>query len=356
MKKIGFDVEILVLIPKLSLLNVFQNNNIKVYKPIFSKDYNNKVIKKFLNFINIIFSFFRVLILLIKNKDTIVHFFLPTSYIVGGLAGWILGHKRMIMSRRSLKNYQERQNFVLNFIEKKLHKKMRFICGNSLAVISQLASIDKIDKDKLHLTYNGIEVKKYEKNYKNFKKKLNIDDQNIIITKVANLIPYKGHVDILNACINLKHKNWTLIFVGKIFNETFYNLKDILTKNNISSKVIFLGIREDISKILSITDIGVLTSYEEGFSNAILEYMASSLPIVASNVGGNREAILHGKNGYIVEPKKIEDITKSIEILIRDKNKRIRFGKKSIEFAENKFSIKQMVRQYEMLYIKTYKS
>ena len=62
------------------------------------------------------------------------------------------------------------------------------------------------------------------------------------------------------------------------------------------------------------------------------------------------------KNGYIVEPKKIKDITKSIEILIKDKNKRIRFGKKSIEFAENKFSIKQMVRQYEMLYIKTYKS
>ena len=57
MKKIGFDVEILVLIPKLSLLNVFQNNNIKVYKPIFHKNYNNKVIKKFLNFLNIIFSF-----------------------------------------------------------------------------------------------------------------------------------------------------------------------------------------------------------------------------------------------------------------------------------------------------------
>ena len=112
---------------------------------------------------------------------------------------------------------------------------MKFICGNSLAVISQLASIDKIDKDKLYLTYNGIDVKKYAKNYKNFKK-LNIDDQNIIITKVANLIPYKGHADILNACINLKHKNWTLIFVGKIFNETFYNLKDIISKNNISSK------------------------------------------------------------------------------------------------------------------------
>ena len=77
----------------------------------------------------------------------------------------------MIMSRRSLKNYQEDKILCLILL-KKNYIKMRFICGNSLAVISQLASIEKIDKDKLHLTYNGIEVKKYEKNYKNFRKKI----------------------------------------------------------------------------------------------------------------------------------------------------------------------------------------
>ena len=75
----------------------------------------------------------------------------------------------------------------------------------------------------------------------------------------------------------------------------------------------FYGKCKDLKKILNESDIGILSSSEEGFSNSILEYMAKKLPVIATDVGGNSEVVKHGYNGYIVKKGDYKNFAKFLK-------------------------------------------
>lgn len=78
------------------------------------------------------------------------------------------------------------------------------------------------------------------------------------------------------------------------------SMSDCAAALAIDSSVVFLGRIERIAELLAISDICVLSSKSEGFPNVILEYMAAGRPVVATDVGGTREAVLDGETGYLV--------------------------------------------------------
>ena len=161
LRRIGYNVSLITLSDKGNLKKVFLKNNINLILPVV-KNLNEKLFFcKFFIFINLIFSFIYICFFSLKNRNAILHFFLPDSYIIGGLAGTITFHKKMIMSRRSLNNYQKRQNKILILLELFLHKKMTAIIGNSQKVVEQLNTLEKVDSKKLYLIYNGIDLNKY---------------------------------------------------------------------------------------------------------------------------------------------------------------------------------------------------
>ena len=97
-------------------------------------------------------------------------------------------------------------------------------------------------------------------------------------------------------------------------------------------------------------DLSILCSLREGFSNVILESMASGKPVIASNVGGNPEAILDGKTGFLFEPQDPDELAAKTISLLKDKNLRERMGRVARKRAEEIFSIRKMVERYESLY------
>ena len=142
-----------------------------------------------------------------------------------------------------------------------MHNFMNSILANSKSVLLQLNKLEDVNEKKLSLIYNGIDInllksKKYLKN-KSFYK---IKNNQIIITITANLIKYKGHQDLLKACAKLTCKKWTLILIGEDRNNLKKKLINFAEKNNIKDNIKILGLRDDVFDILSITDIGVLTS------------------------------------------------------------------------------------------------
>ena len=151
-----YDINIRLLIEKGDLVRSFSRNNIKIYFPIFDLEKKKSITTKILKLINLIDSFLFIFMYAIKNKDTILHFFLPASYIIGGLAGILARHKKMIMSRRSLNFYQ---NKLIYNLEKKMHNFMNSILGNSKSVLLQLNKLEDVNEKKLSLIYNGIDVK-----------------------------------------------------------------------------------------------------------------------------------------------------------------------------------------------------
>lgn len=114
-------------------------------------------------------------------------------------------------------------------------------------------------------------------------------------------------------------------------------------------RMLFLGQRTDIPEILQACDIAVLPSFKEGFSNAVIEALAAGLPVVATDVGGNAEAVEHGRSGWIVPPGNEGALLSAVESLVDDPDERARMGAAAALRAE-RFSLDRMVGDVENLY------
>ena len=118
----------------------------------------------------------------------------------------------------------------------------------------------------------------------------------------------------------------------------------------LSKYVQLLGERNSINDILAYSDIGVLASYQEGFSNSIIECMSAGLPMVVTNVGGNPEAVKDGVNGFLVPTHNPLKIAESLQTLICSQSIRKKMGLASKLIAEKEFSIKKVINSYENIY------
>ncbi len=118
--------------------------------------------------------------------------------------------------------------------------------------------------------------------------------------------------------------------------------------------VIFLGDRRDISAVLASLDVSVLPSSSESLSNVIIESMAAGVPVVANRVGGNPELLNEGL-GILVAPDDHHALAGAIESLLRDANLRAQLGENSRNFARQNFTIGQMQRRHEDLYVELLK-
>ena len=295
-----------------------------------------------------------LIFLSIKYKPNIFHFFLPEAYIIGTIFTCFFTNSKRIMSRRSLNIYQKKYMKInMMWLEKTFHKNMDFITGNSSAVCKQLME-EGVNKDKIKLIYNGINVKAFKPRDDNNKssQSTNISKSDLVIICIANLIPYKGHADLIRA-IKLVDKqilgNWRLLLVGRDDGFSEY-LRTLIAELNLDKNIKFLGEVENIPSLIENSDIGILCSHQEGFSNSILEYMASGLPTIATDVGGNSEAIINGINGLIVNPYSPYDIGQAILKLANNELLRKEMGSSARETANKKFSMDKCISKYEELY------
>jgi glycosyltransferase involved in cell wall biosynthesis len=111
-----------------------------------------------------------------------------------------------------------------------------------------------------------------------------------------------------------------------------------------------MGSRHDVADILCAADIGILCSHEEGFSNAVIEGMACGLPMVVSDVGGNGEAVVHERTGFVVPPRDPQALAEALLKLALDGTMRHAMGKLARQRAEQNFSMTTCIDHYVKLY------
>jgi glycosyltransferase involved in cell wall biosynthesis len=116
------------------------------------------------------------------------------------------------------------------------------------------------------------------------------------------------------------------------------SLREFAVQLGLERDVFFIGRCEKIAELLSISEVCVLSSKAEGFSNAILEYMAAARPVVVTDVGGAREAVIEGETGYIVSPSDPEAMALRIVELLRDHKRAEAMGKRGRLVVEERFS------------------
>jgi glycosyltransferase involved in cell wall biosynthesis len=286
------------------------------------------------------------------RRPDIIHFFLPSSYILGGAVALGTGLRRRIMSRRSLNNYQARMP-IASRIERWLHPRMSVLVGNSHKVVQQLIE-EGARPDRVALIYNGVNSQRLGANLNRgaIRRSLALNDDAIVFVIVANLIPYKGHPDLLKALNAIKPQlpnGWRLLVVGRD-DGMGKRLGTMVETFQFQDNVTFLGSRNDVGSLLAASDIGILCSHEEGFSNAILEGMAAGLPMIVSDVGGNAEAVIHGETGLVVPPGKPEALAQAIAALVGNPERRRAMGQAGRLRVEQSFSIESCVDDYNRLY------
>ena len=112
----------------------------------------------------------------------------------------------------------------------------------------------------------------------------------------------------------------------------------------------FLGSRQDVNQILGGSDFAVNTSDSEGLSNSILEAMRAGLPIVASNVPGNRDLLENGINGLLFEKGNPEDLAKNLLYLMNEANMARKMVENNLERINKYFTIEKMIDKHICFY------
>lgn len=164
----------------------------------------------------------------------------------------------------------------------------------------------------------GIDIDKFkncnvDKNY--IRDELGIAKEKKILLSVGELIKRKNHEAVIRALAKMSDQNIAYIICGK--GPLYSYLKKLAQDLKIADRVFFLGFRTDIVKICKSSDIFVFPSFQEGLPVALMEAMASDLPVVCSNIRGNTDLVDDGVNGYIFQNASIESLLDSLDKAIR---------------------------------------
>jgi glycosyltransferase involved in cell wall biosynthesis len=255
-----------------------------------------------------------------------------------------------IMSRRSLSHYQQHWQMAAR-LERLMHRRMDAVIGNSRAVVRDLES-EGVPTSKIQLIYNGVETSTARPERAEARRALGIEQDALIGVVIANLIPYKGHKDLIQGLALVAQSlplGWRILCAGR--DESLQSkLECLVAATGLKANIQLLGERTDIPTLLAIADFGVLSSWEEGFSNVILESMAAELPMIVTDVGGNPEAVVHRETGLVVAPRDPAALGEAVLVLAQDPGLRRRLGAAALLRVREHFSIEKCVEAHESLY------
>ncbi|MGC8740480.1 MAG: glycosyltransferase [Candidatus Sumerlaeaceae bacterium] len=297
-------------------------------------------------------AWLRLLLLLKRLKPDILHTMIPACNVLGGVAGRVAGVRRMICTKLALGHYRDNSH-ILARLENIVDPWFNLIHCKSRAIAEDVLRREPVPAHKLRLVYNGIDLTRFDKlpPREIMRAELGLPVDAIVVGTVANLIPYKGHREIVEAAALLvpKFPQMKFLWVGRDdgIAASLFEQAQLL---GVAENICFLGPRQDIPRVLAAVDMLVSASHEEGFSNVILEAMAAGLPVVATRVGGNPEAVVDGETGYIVAPKDPTSLAAAIEKLAAEPDLARTMGEKGRVRVRANFSYEAMILGLERLY------
>jgi glycosyltransferase involved in cell wall biosynthesis len=168
------------------------------------------------------------------------------------------------------------------------------------------------------------------------------------IVMVARFEPPKDHAILLRALAGLQDCPWELELIGA--GPGVDEARRQAASLGIENRILFPGAARDVAERLSEAQMFVLTSRSEGFPRSILEAMRAGLPVVASDVGGIAEAVLHGETGLVVDRDNPDQLSGALRTLLENPQMRRRFGRAGRRRYEFNFTFEQMYGKTKALY------
>ncbi|MBI5233961.1 MAG: glycosyltransferase [Deltaproteobacteria bacterium] len=205
---------------------------------------------------------------------------------------------------------------------------------------------------KLAVAHNAIDLREFDSfpASPSIREELGIGSSEVLLACTGRIEERKGQAHLIEAMKNID--NAKLVLFGRGEEKYLEHIKSLCEKYKVSDRIFFGGHRKDVPSILKEIDIFVFpVIYGEGFSRAILEAMAASIPVIASDDAGNPEAVIDGVTGHIVPAGDSIALSAKIKELVADKEKRGQMGRAGRKRVEDLFTIEVNVKKIEGIYL-----
>jgi L-malate glycosyltransferase len=271
-------------------------------------------------------------------------FFESSDLWVGGVAKLTSGTK-LIWSRRDMGILRSRKHEIA-------YRMMARLPDAVFAVSEQVRrhciDVDQIPAERVEAIYNGIDLAQWG----DTSQRTGLFSAPVIAT-VGNIRRVKGHDVFVRAAaaIASEFPSASFVIAGEVLEKEYYaELKQLISQLDLEGKVHFAGGINDLAKFLREVDLFVLPSRSEGFSNAIVEAMAAGLPVVATDVGGNAEAVVDGITGRIVPPSDAEELADAIREILRNPQHAQTMGISARRRVAERFTTEAMMKKITTAY------
>jgi len=210
-------------------------------------------------------------------------------------------------------------------------------------------SIYHAPSSKSKVIYNGFSMDNMiniESGLAELKIKIN---NRFVIAMIARIDDSKDHKTFINAGIDLLTKRNDIVFLIVGDGARRLEIEEYINPN-FRHFFIFTGKLLNVEEIIPLINIGVLSSFSEGISNSIIEYMAYGKPVVVSNVSATNEFVIHNENGLLFEVGDYQSLSNYILLLLSDSELREKIGENAKNTIAEKFSLQSMIIQYENIF------
>lgn len=294
-----------------------------------------------------------------EEKYDIVHTHSSKAGILGRLAAKLAKIPTIIHTVHGspFHEFQSKFQYHLYRISEKIaaHWCQKMICVAD-AMKDQYLSAGVGKKSQYQTIRSGINLDqfKFSDKSRNFwRHQLSFSPEQIVIGIIARLFELKGHDDIIQIASEVvkRYPNIRFVFIGDGVLKDQFNLK--IQNLNLQNHFVLMGLMspEKIAEIYSMFDIVVHPSLREGLARVIPEAMAAKLPVISYDVGGAKEVIHHGKNGFLLKPRDLDGLLKSIETLAENPEMRQKMGQNGYHRVYPEFLKQNMVDQINKLYL-----
>lgn len=295
---------------------------------------------------------------LIEHKIDLVHSHDFYTNIFGMAAAACARVPVRIASRRESGLRPARQRFVERWAYRSAHA----VVANCENVHQQLIN-EGVPASKVRTLYNGLDPARVELPH-GFSRgemlaALDLPESARFVTLVANMrahirhptpVCLKDHPTFLRAAQRVYQSIPDAAFIIAGEGELKDSTQELANTLGIGDRTFFIGRCQNVAALLSISEVCVLSSRAEGFSNSIIEYMASGRPVVATEVGGASEAVVHGKTGYLVPAGDHEQMAQYTISLLMDRERARLMGELGRLVVSDRFSSIRQLQNTEGLY------
>ncbi len=290
---------------------------------------------------------------LVRTRNIhLMHLHQYTAFFYGSMGALYSGLKKVVFTEHG-RHYPDRRNPKRIMFNKIFCPRTSRIIAVSEAVKQSLIEYEGIPGSRIEIIMNGIAPAPFrqeldEKRRQALRQELGIPSQDIILGMIARLGTEKNHPALMKAFQRAlqQNPNLSLLIIGNgPLRDDLLLLRD---KLGVGQKIIFTGVRQDVTRLLNLINIVVLSSFYEGTSITLLEAMAAGKPVLASRIGGNPQVVEDGITGWLFGGE--EDLAQRILQLAADPLLLVRMGQAGCQRFDKYFTRQRMVGYYEQIY------